>query len=483
LSSRTRAAVIDIGSNSVRLVVYAGAQRAPEPIFNEKVMAGLGAGLKANGDLSKATMERALAELSRFRLLLDQFKIEDVHVVATAAVRDARNGDDFVKAVRKLGLPCRVLRGEEEARLAGDGVISSIVGADGIVGDLGGGSLELVDVEDGETHAAFSLPLGALRAKADSEGEKAARKLIRSELKRNSLRNAARGRTLYLVGGSWRCLAKAHMVLTNYPLKVTHEYQLPVKGLNRLKRFAGSGDQRLAQAIAPQRLETLPVAAMLAKVVADELEPDAVMVSAFGIREGLLYSLLPKRIRKQDPLLAALDDSGHHDFDAYADGFVLDRWIGKLFDDDAPDVARIRCAACLVAAAAGKAAGAFRAERAIEAALHGNWPGIDAPGRVILAQALRSSFGRTKPIALDLASLCSEEQLLRAHEWGLAIRLALRFSGGASPILEKSRLEHQDGSLRLILQPSKAALATEVVQRRLFELAEAVGLGAVIASS
>jgi len=481
MTDRRRAAVIDIGSNSVRLVVYAGPERAPEPIFNEKVMAGLGGGLRRNGDLSGDSMERALAELTRFRLLLDQFGIDDVHVVATAAVRDAGNGPGFVDAIRKLGLPCRVLEGEEEARLAGAGVISSTLDADGLVADLGGGSVELVDVADGATGEAFSLPLGTLRATADKEGEKAAHKLLRKSVKDHGLRGAARGRTFYLVGGSWRCLARAHMILTDYPLRVTHQYHLPIGDLGKLRRFVASDDPRLAKDISPMRLASLPVGAMLVKLLAEELEPDAITVSAFGIREGLLYSLLPRRARGEDPLLAALDDSGHHDFESYADGFALDEWIGSLFDDE-PSLARIRCAAGLLAASAGKATGPFRAERAIEAALHGNWPAIDAHERVLLAQALRSSFGRTKPIALPLAGLCKEEELIRAHEWGLALRFALRFSGGASPILRKSRLEVEGGSLRLIVQKSKAALVTEVVQRRLLELADALGLGAVIAA-
>jgi exopolyphosphatase/guanosine-5'-triphosphate,3'-diphosphate pyrophosphatase len=303
--------------------------------------------------------------------------------------------------------------------------------------------------------------------------------LLRKSIKEHGLRGAARGRTFYLVGGSWRCLAKAHMALTDYPLPVTHEYRLPTEGLGKLRRFVASNDPRMAKEISPMRLAGLPVGAMLVKLLAEELEPDAIRVSAFGIREGLLYSLLPKRIRKQDPLLAALDDSGHRDLESYADGFAIDEWISGLFDD-APHMARLRCAASLLAASAGKATGPFRAERAIEAALHGNWPAIDAQERVLIAQALRSSFGRTKPIAQPLADLCHEEDLVRAHEWGLALRLALRFSGGASPILKKSRLEAEDGSLRLVVRSSNAALVTEVVQRRLLELADALGLGAVI---
>ena len=482
MAARTRAAVIDIGSNSVRLVVYSGAERAPEPIFNEKVMAGLGVGLKAKGELSEAAMERALAELKRFRLLLDQFRIDQVHVVATAAVRDARNGTDFVKRIRKIGLPCRVLAGEEEARLAGEGVISTTLDPNGLVADLGGGSVELVDVAGGATGEAFSLPLGTLRAEADADGEKAARKLLRASVKKHGLRGTARGRALYLVGGSWRCLAKAHMMLTDYPLRVTHEYALPVEDLGRIRRFAASDDPRLLKDISPLRLASLPVAAMLAKLLAEELEPAAVIISAYGIREGVLYSLLGKKARREDPLIAALGDSGQHEFEAFADGFVLDRWIEGLFDDE-PATQRIRLAACLLAASAGKATGPFRAERAIEAALHGNWPAIDAPARVVLAQALRSSFGRSKPINAALASLCSEAELVRAHEWGLALRLALRFSGGASPILKTSRLIHDGSSLRLLVPPSKAALVTEVVQRRLLELGDALGLGAVIAAA
>jgi exopolyphosphatase/guanosine-5'-triphosphate,3'-diphosphate pyrophosphatase len=482
MAARTRVAVIDIGSNSVRLVVYAGAERAPEPIFNEKVMAGLGAGLKRNGDLSEASMDRALAELTRFRLLLDQFGIDDVHVVATAAVRDSGNGPDFVRSIRKLGLPCRVLEGEEEARLAGSGVISSTLDADGLVADLGGGSVELVDVADGTTGEAFSLPLGTLRATADNDGEKAARKLLRASVKEHGLRGAAKRRTLYLVGGSWRCLAKAHMILTDYPLKVTHEYLLPVDQLGRLRRFVSSSDPRLAKDISPMRLAGLPVGAMLVKLLAEELEPDQVVVSAYGIREGLLYSLMSRKAQRHDPLIAALGDAGHHDLESLADGFVLDRWISGLFDDP-PEMARIRLASGLLAASAGKATGPFRAERAIEAALHGNWPAIDAPSRVLLAQALRSSFGRTKPIAQPLADLCHGEELIRAHEWGLALRLALRFSGGASPILEKSRLQNDGSSLRLVVPRNQAALVTEVVQRRLLELGDALGLGPVIATA
>jgi exopolyphosphatase/guanosine-5'-triphosphate,3'-diphosphate pyrophosphatase len=272
------------------------------------------------------------------------------------------------------------------------------------------------------------------------------------------------------------------MILTDYPLKVPHEYVLPADDLSRLRKFAASDDPRLPKEIAPLRLASLPVAGMLVRLLAEELGPASIVISAFGIREGVLYSLLNRKIRRQDPLIAALDDSGHHDFEAFADGFVLDRWIEESVRRRARSPAHPpRCLPDRRFRRQG--AGPFRAERAIEAALHGNWPAIDAPARVALAQALRSTFGRTKPINAALASLCSEEELIRAHEWGLALRLALRFSGGASPILKTSRLIHDGSSLRLLVPPTKSALVTEVVQRRLLELGHALGLGAVIAAA
>ncbi|MGZ8307445.1 MAG: Ppx/GppA phosphatase family protein, partial [Allosphingosinicella sp.] len=156
-------AIVDIGSNSVRLVVYSGAPRAPSIIFNEKVLAGLGQGLGETGMLGKAPMTRALAALRRFRLLVGQMEVRDVRVLATAAVRDASNGDAFLGEVRALGFEPRVISGEEEGRLAGEGVLSGFPQADGLVGDLGGGSLELAEVRGGAVHASLSLPFGVLR--------------------------------------------------------------------------------------------------------------------------------------------------------------------------------------------------------------------------------------------------------------------------------------------------------------------------------
>ena len=284
------AAIIDIGSNSVRLVVYAGPPRIPTAIFNEKVLAGLGSGRQ--GSLPEEAREKALAALRRFKLLIDHMKVTQTHVVATAAIRDAEDSAKFVREVGRIGLECEVLSAEDEAHLAAEGVLSGIPEAKGVVGDLGGGSLELVEVGDAADLPGISLPLGVLRIEPNSNGERSVRKQLKGALKGSGLRDRARGRPFYMVGGSWRALARIDMLATDFPLPITHQYRMKVGRARELRKVVKALDPRLATAAAPPRLLTSPAAAMLLDVLIDELHPSELVVSTYGIREGLLYSLL-----------------------------------------------------------------------------------------------------------------------------------------------------------------------------------------------
>ncbi|MEO5972358.1 MAG: Ppx/GppA family phosphatase, partial [Sphingomicrobium sp.] len=302
--ARQPIAIIDIGSNSVRLVVYGGAERAPSPIFNEKVLAGLGAGLAETGMLGEASQDLALAALRRFHLLLRYMKVGKVRVVATAAVRDARNGAGFVAQIKRIGFDCTVLSAEEEAQLAGEGVLSGIPLADGIVGDLGGGSLELVEVGGGAVKGAISLPLGVLRIAPDASGERQALAILRQALTDSGLGARGRGRSLYMVGGSWRALGKIDMIANGYPLPIMHNYAMKPARAAALRQLVGALDAPFTKAIAAARLATSPIAAMLLEQLADELRPNALVVSGFGIREGLIHDGLRGKARGTDPLIA-----------------------------------------------------------------------------------------------------------------------------------------------------------------------------------
>jgi exopolyphosphatase/guanosine-5'-triphosphate,3'-diphosphate pyrophosphatase len=470
-------AIIDIGSNSVRLVVYSGAKRIPSVIFNEKIMAGLGREVAETGRLGAEARERALAALCRFHLLIRDMGVVRTRVVATAAVRDASNGEEFLDAVRRIGFDPTLVSGREEGRLAGLGVISAIPDADGIVGDLGGGSLELVEVADGESGRSVSLPLGVLRLDGEEKREVFAER-VRKAVAEAGFAGAAEGRRFYMVGGSWRAVAGLDMALGRHPLPITHQHCLAPNRPRALRAELRKADRDALRhvAVSSGRIASLPVALRLLDALVDVLTPESLVVSSFGIREGLLYDDLEPEEKALDPLIAAAREAGAGLGRFAQHGGLLDAWIAPAFDD-APPAARLRLAACLLADIGWAAHPDFRAERGIDMALHGNWVAVDAPGRVMLAQALFSSFGGGRSLPYpDVAALCTPEQLERASQWGYAMRVGQRLSGGVAAGLERSRLSRGEGTLRLELGQEDSALLGETVERRLKTLAGALGL-------
>jgi exopolyphosphatase/guanosine-5'-triphosphate,3'-diphosphate pyrophosphatase len=438
------------------------------------LLAGLGVGLEKTGKLSPEARDKALAALRRFRLLIRHMKVKHVRVLATAAIRDAKDGAEFVRQVDRIGFDCEVLSAGAEARLAGEGVLSAIPNADGIVGDLGGGSLELVDVRKGRASRGISVPLGVLRLSASGSGERAARDELRAALKKSGLRERGKGRDFYMVGGSWRALARIDMFATDYPLPITHEYRIAPDHVRELRRMAELPEPKWSKAAAPARLASAPVAAMMLDLLVRELDPNDIVVSTFGIREGLLYSELKPAVRRIDPLIEAAREAGggEHRFGQHGD--LLDDWIAPLFDDTAA-MRRLRLASCLLADVAWQANPGFRADRGVEMALHGNWVAVEPAGRVIMAQALSSNFGRDQLPDQKLAKLCTGDELERAHEWGLAMRLGQRLSGGVASVLRRTRLSTKAGVVRLDVRAGDEALIGEAVKRRLQRVAETLG--------
>ena len=478
MTANSPIAIVDIGSNSVRLVVYSGATRIPSVVFNEKVMAGLGRGLDGGGGLSEESQERALAAIARFKLLLAQMSVVRHRIVATAAVRDASNGGAFLERVRALGVTPEILSGEEEGRMAGLGVLSSIPEADGIVGDLGGGSLELVDVAGGRVLHSASLPLGVLRLGGIS-GKGAFHRTVEQALERTGFAGRGAGRAFYMVGGSWRTLARVDMHMTGHPLPIVHQHELAPGRPREIMPAIESLDRASAARIpslSMSRLPTLAAATRLLRALAERLKPSRLVTSSFGIREGLLYADLPAETQARDPLIEAAREAGTGLGRFEQHGDLLDSWIAPLFEDS-PGLARLRLAACYLADVAWQAHPDFRAERGLDMALHGNWVGIDPAGRVLLAQALYCSFGGGRDLPDGaLSKLCTEDDLRRASLWGLAMRLGQRLSGGAASGLKRSRLDRAGDRLILTLDREQAALAGEAVDRRLKTLASALGL-------
>ena len=474
--------IIDIGSNSVRFVAYGGTARVPSHLFNEKVTAALGRGIERDGALDPASSARALAAIARYHQLGKDMGLRTVHTVATAAVREASNGAAFLKQVAAIGLKPRILPGEEEAQLAGLGVLSAMPEARGVVADLGGGSLELIQVGDGGLGEGVSLPIGVLRI-GDTPSRKKLAGLIAKAIAGTALDASLAKSSFHLVGGSFRALARLDLYELSHPLPIVHGHRLTnerVAALEMIIATTAAVDLKQRTGLSPNRLASLPAATMILDALIDVFAPADVIVSSFGLREGLLFRELDAATKKLDPLLAAALEVGDH-LGRFGDhGATIDAWIDPLFPDDDPPALRLRLAACLMSDFAWNAHPDFRAERAVDLALHGNWVGIDAHGRAVLGRTLCAAFGGDKAFDRKVAALLDSREEERCAAWGKAIRLAQRLSGGTEASLSRTSIALVDGKVMLDIPKRNAALVGEAVEQRLKQLAKALGRNAEI---
>ena len=471
-------AVIDIGSNSVRLVIFDGPARAPLTRFNEKVMVGLGRGLADTSEMGVGPRRRAEEALLRFGQIVRAAGIDAPLIVATAAVRDASDGAAFVARLTELDLAPTVLTGEAEGRLSALGVLAGDARASGLVADLGGGSLELAELGCGSVGRAVSLPLGVLRIRDLARGRsRALTKALADGLKAVAWQGA-RGETLHLVGGSFRALGSLDSQWRGRQPPALHGLVLaPERAAMLRRRLARPSEETLAAlpGVASARRSQMPAAAALLTALVDQLQPSRLVISSTGLREGLLYDQLTVEDRSQDPLLAAVRfEAGE---EGASMGTAVDRWIAPLFDDPV-HLRRLRLASAHLAGSGWHANPSFRAERAAETALHGAWTGVGPRGRAIMAATLDACFGGGSNLDRQLSEWADAASLERARQWGLALRLAQRFSGGVESALGEGQLSRGRGRIELRLTGGLAA--GEVVGRRLRQLSAALGCEGVV---
>lgn len=473
-----RRAIIDIGSNTVRLVIYSGPARAPTVLFNEKVTARLGKGVGENGLLSDKAMALALAGLARYAALLKIQGVTRIETVATAAARDASNGPEFLAKVAALGLTPRLLSGQEEAETSAWGVLAAFPGSHGIVADLGGGSLELTDIEGDHCEHGVSLPWGSLRLKAlRAAGPEKFARHIRQELK--SVGWAGRkGLPLFLVGGSCRALAHYAKHVLDWPIDDPHGFELGAERAVSLFRPLEQGQPDSAiPGISSSRLATLPDAAALIVNLVKALKPSKVVFSSWGLREGLLYQRLDAKERVQEVLQASIGSFAEAHGASAANAAMLAEWTRDIAGDERP---ALRLAAAHLALASLQLEPNLRAEHAVDWALRKRWIGIDAEGRAMMAAALLANAGRLPPPS-SLARIASPGALHEAAAWGLATRLARKFSGCTPQPLANSSLSVQNGNLVLSADKAFLPLVTETVEKDLRQLAAWLKLEPVIA--
>jgi exopolyphosphatase / guanosine-5'-triphosphate,3'-diphosphate pyrophosphatase len=478
-------AIVDVGSNSVRLVVYECMSRSPRPIFNEKSLCALGNGVATTGHLPKAGVEKALAALRRFRVLSDIMGVSFPHVLATAAARDAVNGAEFLAAAAEaIGAPVTLLSGEREAELSAHGVIAGINRPDGVVGDLGGGSLELIDVKGAHAGKGTSLPLGGLTLMdASGRSPRAAVKIVREALAGSRIAERLAGRTFYAVGGTWRALAKLHMRQRNYPLAVTHGYVIPATDA---ADFAGLIERANTEtlisidAVSAARRPFLAYGAVVLDEIIRRAGPREVMISVTGVREGLLYEMLDTAERQEDPLLVAAAQfnrlfsrtPGHaEELSDWTDSFIKSMHV-----EESPEERRLRHAACLLADVNWRAHPDHRHEESMNIVENAAFLGVDHPGRSFLALAASYRYlGIDADVSPQIRALVSARMLDRARILAAATRAAYGISGAMSGVLPLTPLACVRTTLTLTLPRALADLASERLQNRLKQLGRLIG--------
>jgi exopolyphosphatase/guanosine-5'-triphosphate,3'-diphosphate pyrophosphatase len=480
---------VDIGSNSIRLVIYEGMSRSPAVLFNEKVMCGLGKGLARTGRMDQASVDRALAALHRFKALSKQARASTMFALATAAAREAENGPDFIhQAEMILGQKVRVLTGEEEAYFSALGIVSGFHDPDGIVGDLGGGSLELIDIAGGVIGKGITLPLGGIRLSEASAGSPAqARIVARKYLRTANVLKSGTGRAFYAVGGTWRAIGKLHMEIQNYPLHMMQGYELGFSdAMDFLTDIVTAKDPRdpAYAAISKSRRNLLPFGAVALQETIAIMKPSRVFFSAQGVREGYLYSLLTDREKARDPLLAAASELAILRARSPEHARELAQWTGRMMPlfgiTEDEEERRYREAACLLADISWRAHPDYRGLQALNLIAHGTFIGITHPGRAFIALANYYRFEGLNDDAISgsLAAIATPRLRELAKILGGLLRIVYLFSAsmpGVVPHIAFRRANSPDVDLELVVPEDYSELAGERLEGRLQQLAKLTG--------
>jgi exopolyphosphatase/guanosine-5'-triphosphate,3'-diphosphate pyrophosphatase len=487
--SLARVGVIDIGSNSVRFVVFDGAARSPAYYFNEKILCGLGAGFAETGRLNVEGRERALVALKRFAALARAMDVSPMLTVATAAVRDAEDGPGFQAAVlREAGLSIQILDGEEEARLSAQGVLLGWPGAQGLICDIGGSSMELAVLKgDGIVGARKTSALGPLKLMGIKGGKKAIRAHIRERIAELVEDFPERPKRLFLVGGSWRAIARVDMIRRDYPLKVLHEYRMTPKAIMSTIKHIGASDVdalRAETGNSAERMRLVPIAALVLKELVRQLKPKEVAISSYGIREGLLYDQMSAQSRRRDPLIEAARHAEASSSRQPGFGRALYRFVEPLFSAARSDQKRLIRAACLLHDVSWRAHPDYRAEVCFDNATRANLGGLTHGERVYLGLALLHRYKSNRAgtgFNAELLDLLPEKKVREAEILGRAMRFGAMFAS-ENPV-DHGRLKLRPKRRELILTLTSdegRSLFGEVSEARFKALAQAIDVEPIV---
>lgn len=468
-SHLSRVGVIDIGSNSVRLVVFDGAARSPAYFFNEKVMCGLGFDLENSGYLNANAKERALKAIIRFVHLCKRMNVSSLNAVATAAVREAKDGQSFAFQIEaETGLEVRIVSDKEEAFLSTQGVLLGWPDAEGIVCDLGGGSMELARLNKGDIHNCLSAPIGVLKLMSMEGTQKRKEALIRDVIKDLSVKMGSKGKRLYLVGGTFRIFARLDMERKNYPLLVLHEYRMQKHDVFECAKWIEQQNfSAFKTHISETRLALIPITVKILKMLVSCFEPNEICISSYGIREGVLYESMPQKMRKLDPLIEASKFFENQSARLPGLGMQLYDFVEPLASKICTQKMRIVKAACLLHDVSWRAHPDYRAMVCFENVTRANLGGLTHEERVFLGLALLYRYKNQSITRFDeLIAILSPQAQREAEILGKALRFGSMFAIDRLDEVVSLKWKSRKRELVLHLQKEGLALFGEIAQER-----------------
>jgi exopolyphosphatase / guanosine-5'-triphosphate,3'-diphosphate pyrophosphatase len=478
-------AVIDVGSNSVRLVIYQINANSFVPIHNEKVLAGLGRGIDETGYLSPIGVELAIDALKRFKLLIDALDIKSYDAIATAAARDAVDGEKFVKYVNdEIGLELKIISGANEGRLSALGVKYGAPNSNGIMGDLGGSSLELVDLDNIES-ARESWHLGPLAlgdmalSRNFLQNLQALNFKIHSELDASFVVKAQHIEEFHAVGGAWRNFAQIAMWKQNYPLQVLQNYEMNAEFAIEIANWIMLQPKKIIEkipGISQRRADTLPYAALLLIEIIKATNCKKILISSYGLREGLLQERFGKYV-DEDPLISSAKTICSGKIEDIEFAKSLQEWINPILSIGQHNYFAERIETLVYAAALLSNIGLglhpdHRAFLTYQSILRAPYPAASHIDRVFLARTIARRYGAKLDEVnnYECASLLNGDLMALADIIGAAMRLGTNLTSNSAKILKQTALINENSVFALVLPQHLANLKSESVRKRLDQL-------------
>ena len=461
-----RVAVIDIGSNSVRLVIYGKNGAYPSPLFDERSNCQLGAGLESTGEIATDRIADALTKIARFAEVIRAMQVDTVYPVATAAVRRASNGDAFkIPAEAILGQPIQVLSQQEEATYVSRGLTLNIPKASGLVADLGGGSIEIVELKKGGVLNSISLNYGHLSTADEAE--------IAAALGAIDWIKRAKAKQLFGVGGSFRALGSAFFVHEKYPLPVLHGTKIGSdKVLALCDGFTAAVPDLDGVPLA--RRQTMPMAGKIIRSLVHMSGVKRLVVSGTSIRDGVIAINELKPEQRADFLVAISQEIALATGRFAGASDALKNFVLPLALVGSKASQRLINVACNLADICWHEHSDLRGDIAARRVLGLPVNCMTHKERVWLSVALYHRYvglKRNKPRPRGLDSLLGRRHVIEATTIGLALRFALIFSAGTTTHLNHIRLECLPGKIRLHIAATARDLFDSACQRRLNALA------------